>query len=117
LADLSIPRFKVHLTLGLVLVSEVGCSSVRGMLPWLAENGWNPLGARSEEESFRSSPRDLLKPADTSFSVGFGMAEMAPDLSSFLATSRASLASAGLFNMGVFSGSGFGAFKACKAFF
>ena len=104
-------------TLGLGLGSGAGGSSAGNMLPWLAENGWNPLGARSEDDSFLSKPRDLLNPADTSFSLGLGMAEMAPDLRSFLATSLASLASAGLFNMGVFSGSGFGAFKACKAFF
>jgi hypothetical protein len=45
------------------------------------------------------------------------MAEMAPDFKSFLATSLASLASAGLLSVGVFSGSGLGAFSACKAFF
>lgn len=45
------------------------------------------------------------------------MAGMAPDLISFLATSLASLASAGLLGNAGFSGSGFGAFNACKAFF
>jgi hypothetical protein len=45
------------------------------------------------------------------------MAEIAPDLISFLAISLASLASMGLFCGGALSGSGRGAFKACNAFF
>lgn len=45
------------------------------------------------------------------------MAEMAPDFNSFFATSLASLASAGLFRAGVFSGSVLGALSAWRAFF
>lgn len=82
------------------------------MLPWLAEKGWNPLGARSDEDSFLSKPLDLLNPAVSVFSQGLRIAEMAPDFSNFLATSLASLASAGLFRVGVFSGSSLGAFSA-----
>lgn len=105
------------ITLLLTLVSWMTWSSLTTMLPWLAENGWKPLGALSEEDSFLSKPLDLLKPVVSVFSLGFGMADMAPDLRSFFATSLASLASAGLLRAGVFSGSGFGAFNACKAFF
>lgn len=107
----------VVITLLLVLASCATFSSLDTILPWLEENGWNPLGARSEEESFLSKPLDLLNPVVSVFSLGFGMAEMAPDFKSFLATSLASLASAGLLRAGVFSGSGLGALSACKAFF
>jgi hypothetical protein len=45
------------------------------------------------------------------------MAGIAPDFMSFFATSLASRASAGRLGVIGFSGSGFGAFKACRAFF
>lgn len=106
-------------TLVLLLASWilVVWSSEGTILPWLAENGWKPLGARSDDESFLSRPLDLLNPAVSVFSQGLGIAEIAPDFKSFLATSLASLASAGLFRAGVFSCSILGAFRACKAFF
>lgn len=61
-------------------------------------------------------PLGRLKACSDRFSC-FGIALIAPDLINFLATSLASLASAGLLGNIGFSGSGLGAFKACNAFF
>jgi hypothetical protein len=84
----------------------------------VAEKGWYPLTVRSVPDSFRSRPLGLLNPACSGLLGVFVMAVMAPDFRSFLATSRASRASAGRFGVcGVRSGSGRGAFNACNAFF
>ena len=60
---------------------------------------------------------DLLNVVFSPVHPLFSVILMAPDLTSFLAISLASLASKGLFSGVNCSGSFWGAFKACKAFF
>lgn len=84
---------------------------------WVEENGWYALTPASEGNLLRSWPFGRLKEVWSCLVCCFWIAGIAPLLISFLATSRASLASAGLFRDIGFSGSCFGAFRACSAFF
>lgn len=83
----------------------------------VAENGWYDAVVVSAIIRFLSWFLGRLNDVWSCFVNGFCIACMAPLLSNFLATSLASLASAGRFGINGFSGSCFGAFRACNAFF
>lgn len=98
---------------GVVLAPALGIISE----PWVDENGWYDATFASGTIRLRSWPFGRLNDIWSCFMCGFWMAEIAPLLNNFRATSRASRASTARFGSNGFSGSCFGALCACKAFF
>lgn len=98
---------------GVVLAPALGIVSE----PWVDENGWYDATFASGTIRLRSWPFGRLNDIWSCFICGFWIAEIAPLLNNFRATSRASRASTARFGSKGFSGSCLGALCACKAFF